>query len=40
MRLMSQFEDQVNAGESPRFGVDQLPDQALDVESWPSQQAH
>ena len=40
MRLMSQFEDQVKAGESPRFGVDQLPDQALDVESWPSQQAH
>jgi AGCS family alanine or glycine:cation symporter len=39
MRLMSHFEDQVVAGESPRFYASQLPDQLLDAESWPAQQA-
>jgi AGCS family alanine or glycine:cation symporter len=38
MRLMSHFEDQVVAGESPRFYASQLPDQLLDAESWPAQQ--
>ena len=37
MRLMLQFEDQVVAGESPRFYASQLPDQLLDAESWPAQ---
>jgi len=37
MRLMLQFEDQVVAGESPRFFASQLPDQLLDAESWPAQ---
>lgn len=39
MRLMSHFEDQVVAGVSPRFYASQLPDQLLDAESWPAQQA-
>ena len=37
MRLMLQFEDQVLAGESPRFYASQLPEQLLDAESWPAQ---
>ena len=39
MKLIAQFEDQVNAGESPRFYHEQLPCEALDTESWPTQPA-
>jgi len=36
MQLIAQFEEQVNAGQSPRFYLDQLPDEALDAASWPA----
>jgi len=36
MKLITQFEEQVNAGESPRFYLEQLPGEALDTESWPA----
>ena len=36
MQLIAQFEEQVNAGQPPRFYLDQLPDEALDAESWPA----
>lgn len=35
MSLLTHFEGQLDAGISPRFSRDQLPEAALDAESWP-----
>jgi AGCS family alanine or glycine:cation symporter len=33
--LLTQFESQLDAGQSPRFSRDQLPRETLDPASWP-----
>ena len=35
MSLLTHFEGQLDAGISPQFSRDQLPEAALDAESWP-----
>ena len=39
MSLLTHFEGQLDAGISPQFSRDQLPEAALDAESWPERLA-